>query len=209
MRTCSTLMLAGMFLPAALFGQYTASPAGEPPADLAAPVRAALQKTGTKVSGNGITAELWLCSAAPSGPKSSEADVTLPNIPQGALVGALRVDGKFTDRRGQGIKPGSYTLRYSNYPVTGDHQGVAPQRDFLLLVPASADSDAAATPAFQALVGMSKKASGTPHAAVLSFWKADSDAKAGLSQSGETDWVLTTKLGDTTVSVILFGTAGS
>lgn len=209
MRNLTMLILAGVLSAGALFGQYKAEPGGAPPDELAGPVKSAMQSQGTKVTGNGVTLEVWFCSAEPSGPKSSESDVTLPNIPQGALVGAIRVTGNYTDRRGQTIKPGVYTLRYSNYPVNGDHQGVAPQRDFLLLVPAANDSDASAKPAFDALVAMSRKASGTPHPAVLSFYKSDDGTKPGLDKSGDTDWVLTGKLGNDLVSLIVIGTVTS
>jgi len=57
------------------------------------------------------------------------------------------------------------------------------------------------------LLELSRKASGTPHPAVLSFWKADADQKPGLEKQGEKDWVLTARLGDTAVSIILIGKA--
>jgi hypothetical protein len=40
---------------------------------------------------------------------------------------------------------------------------------------------------------------------VISFWKADAGDKPGLEKQGEKDWVLTTNLGDTKVSIILIG----
>ncbi|HUS05851.1 MAG TPA: hypothetical protein VMZ52_06135 [Bryobacteraceae bacterium] len=182
---------------------HTVAPAGAPPAfpDL-------LQKDGIKVmDGKKMVCELWFRSTAPSGPKSAEDNVSLPTIPQGALLGVIRFTEKFSDRRGQSIAPGTYTLRYSMFPQNGDHQGVAPQRDFLLLTPVAEDKDPAATPKFDALVAMSRKASGTPHPAVLSFWKQESDFKAGIAQQGEHDWVLQTKLGDLPVAVIVVGKA--
>ena len=89
--------------------------------------------------------------------------------------------------------------------MNGNHQGVAPQRDFLVLVPAALDKTADVIADFDALMELSRKASGTPHPAVLSFWKADADQKPGLEKQGEKDWVLTVKLGDTAVSIILIG----
>ena len=152
--------------------------------------------------------EIWFRADKPAGGKSAgEEAVTLPSVPQGALLAVIRFAGKGSDRRGQNIKPGVYTLRYSLMPVNGDHQGAAPQRDFMLLVPAADDKDLNAMPAFEALVDMSKKASGTPHPAVMSLWKAE-DAKTGLSHQGD-DWVLQTKLGDMAIAVILIGTAAS
>jgi len=54
---------------------------------------------------------------------------------------------------------------------------------------------------------MSKKASGTPHPAVLSFWKAEGSG-SGIAQQSD-DWVLQAKLGDIPIAVILIGTASS
>lgn len=209
MRLFSALLLAGAISAGACYGQYTAAPSGEPPSQLAGPVRDAMQKQGTKITGSGTTIEVWFRAKAPAGAQSAEPDVTLTAIPQGALVGALRITGKYTDRRGTTILPGVYTLRYSDYPVNGEHQGVAPQRDFLLMVPAANDSDPGATPGFDALVAMSKKASGTPHPAVLSCYKSDSGDKPGLAKAGENDWVLTGKMGDTMISLTVVGTATS
>lgn len=190
------------------FGQYKADPAGPPPPEVAPAIAQALQTNGIKISSNGAPyCEIWFRAAAPSGAKSAEANVTLPAVPQGALLGVIRFDGKGSDRRGQTIQPGVYTFRYSNIPVNGDHQGAAPQRDFGLLVPAADDKDLNALPNFDTLVGMSRKASRTPHPAVMSLWKADSDAP-GFSQQGD-DWVLQTRMGDTPIAIILIGTASS
>jgi hypothetical protein len=188
---------------------YKAEPAGGPPAEVAPAIAQALQKDGTRITASGAAyCEIWFRTEKPSGAKSSEENVTLPSVPPGALLGVIRFDGKGADRRGQTIKAGVYTLRYGIMPVNGDHQGAAPQRDFLLLTPAADDQDLNSTPNFDALVAMSSKASGTPHPAVLSFWKSDADTP-GFSKQGETDWVLQAKLGDTKIAVILVGVASS
>src|SRR5579884_1041316 len=204
-----TLLIPLVLCSFSALAQYKAEPAGPPPSDVSSSISAALQKDGTRITNAGKPyAEIWFRNDKPSGGKnSSEEAVTLPSIPQGALIAVLRFDGKGSDRRGQNIKPGVYTLRYSLMPVNGDHQGAAPQRDFLLLTPAGDDKDLNAAPSFEQLVEMSKKASGTPHPAVMSLWKAE-DNKTGLSQQGD-DWVLQTKLGDTPIALIVIGTAAS
>jgi hypothetical protein len=190
-----------------VLAQYKSSPAGAPPSDLAPGIGQALQQQGTKVASDSgaVFCELWLRTTMPSGPASSDQAVTLTTAPQGALLGAIRFAGPGADRRGQPIKPGVYTLRYALQPVNGDHLGVSPQRDFLVLVPATDDRDINATPAFDALMAMSRKASGTPHPAVLSIWAAGAGDAAGFAKQGENDWVLTTKIGDKLVSLILVG----
>lgn len=192
------------------FAQYKTEPAGAPPADLAAGVTALLQKDGVKVvaADGKVLCEVWMRAAAPAGAAVGEENATLTTVPQGALIGAIRFPEKGADRRGQPIKPGTYTLRYSLHPVNGDHQGVAPQRDFALLTPAAADTDAAALPKFEPLVEMSKKASGTPHPAVLSIWKQEpADFKPGFEKVGAHDWVLQSKIGEIPVALILVGQA--
>jgi hypothetical protein len=193
----------------AAFPQYKVEPAGAPPSELPAAVSAMLQKDGSKiVAGNGSAfCEVWFRSAAPAGTKSTEDGVSVPTIPQGSLVGALRFPARGADRRGQSIKPGVYTLRYALQPVNGDHQGVAPQRDFLLMVPVADDPGPTATPGFDDLVKLSTKASGTPHPAVLSMSSSSNTTFPELKKEGENDWALHVKLGDTPIEVILVGKA--
>jgi hypothetical protein len=90
------------------------------------------------------------------------------------------------------------------YPVDGSHQGVAPQRDFLILVRMADDPGADEAPAFEPLMVLARKASGTPHPLSLSAWKADGGTM-GIAQEGESDWVVTTKIGDTPISIIVIG----
>ncbi len=198
----AALLIAGSLA----FAQYKAEPAGAPPSEVAPAIAQALQKSGTKITNNGAPyCEIWFRSDSPPAAKSTEDNVSL-SIQQGALLGVIKWDGKGSDRRGQSMKPGVYTLRYGVMPINGDHQGAAPQRDFLLMIPAADDKDLNSTPTFDAMVAMSRKASGTQHPAVLSFWKAESGAP-GLSKQGDSDWVLQTKLGDTPIAVILAGIA--
>jgi hypothetical protein len=202
-----------LLAPAALWGQqYKANKAGPPPPEVAAGIAQALATTGFQISDNGARyCEIWLRASLPSGQRSKEpaalSNVTLPNIPIGALVGVMRFDGQGSDRRGQAIQPGVYTLRYGIMPLNDDHQGAAPQRDFLLLTPAGEDRDLNAAPNFDTLVKMSRKASGTAHPAVLSVWKAEGGS-ASFSQHGDSDWVLEAKVGDTPIAIIVAGTAG-
>lgn len=201
-------IFACLLLSAAAAVAHTAESAGAPPSDLSPAIAGLLQKDGVKVvDGKNVVCEIWFRASLPAGAKSAESNVTLAQVPHGALLGVIRFPGRGSDRRGQSIKPGVYTMRFSYYPENGDHQGAAPQRDFFVLTPVADDTDPNANPAFEPLMTMSRKASGTPHPAVMSFWKADGDFKAGVAQQGEHDWVLSAKIGETPISMIVVGKA--
>jgi hypothetical protein len=170
----------------------------------------AIQAQGFRVAGasggaSGAWCEVWLAKSLPVGAKPDDAAISF-GIAQGTLLGVIRFPGKGADRRGQVIPAGVYTLRYSLFPVDGAHSGVAPQRDFALLTPLAADPDPAANPAFDDLVKMSRKASGSPHPAVLSLETPPAGAAApSVAKEGEHDWTLTVKAGDLTFSIIVAG----
>lgn len=204
-RTLAALLVSAPLV----LGQYKAGGAGAPPSGIAPAVAQVLSKTGFQISSaSGPYCEIWFRASLPSGPATNEPNVTLSTVPVGALLGVIRFDGNVADRRGQTIQPGVYTLRYAILPTSGNHEGAAPQRDFALLVPAGDDQDPNAAPKFDDLLNMSRKASRTPHPAVMSIWKADADAP-GFSQQGDSDWVLETKVGDTPIAIILVGAVSS
>ena len=199
------LLLTIVFAAGAVFGATT-EPAGPLPSGLDPAVAGVLQKDGIRVKdGDKVVCELWFGSKVPSGSKTAEDNVSLSTTPHGALMGVIRFPAPGFDRRGQSVKPGLYTMRLSFFPPNGDHQGVAPQRDFFVLTNAAEDKDPSASPAFEPLTKLSMKASGTPHPLVFSVWKADSDFKPGITQQGEADWVLQTKIGELPVAMIVVG----
>src|SRR5260370_30030939 len=112
MRVMRHLPLFRLCLPVALcstvaFAQYKAEPAGAPPSDVAPAIAKALQPNGTKISKGGAPyCEIWFRADKPTGAKSSEEGVTLPNIQQGALLAVIHFYGKWYDRRGQALKRG-------------------------------------------------------------------------------------------------------
>jgi hypothetical protein len=165
-----------------------------------------LGQTGYKIvdpSGQ-VYCEVWLRTSLPPA-KPADGAIAFPHIPHGTLLGVLRFPGRAADRRGQTLKPGVYTLRYSQYPVNGDHQGVAPQRDFAVLTAAADDKDPAATPNYDTLMSGSQKASGTPHPAVLEMGPPSGAKFPSFTSQGERDWVLNVKIGDTALYILLVG----
>ncbi len=197
-----------LLFPALALCQYTTAPAGGAPEGVAPAIAKVLQKDGAKVTNAGAPyCTIWFRTDKPAGGEPAEENQTLASINPGALLGVIRFDAKGQDRRGQGIKPGVYTLRYGLIPINGDHQGAAPQRDFVVMIPAALDTDPASAPTFEQMMDMSRKASGTPHPAVLSLWKADADGPVGISKQGENDWVMQEKVGNTPISLIVAGIA--
>ena len=166
---------------------------------------AVIDASGYRVIGPaGAWCEIWLRKSIPTGAKPADDTIVLP-IAQGTLLGILRFAAPGYDRRGQTVKAGVYTLRYTNYPVDGAHQGVAPQRDFAVLTPLSADADPNAAPAFDALVDASIKGVGTPHPAVLSLEAPAGGALPSISKEGDSDWVLKVKVGSLPIAIIVVG----
>jgi len=176
-----------------------------PAAGLPAALAAEIQPQGFRLVGpSGPWCEVWFAKQISTSAKPDDPAIAFP-IAQGTLLGVLRFPGQGADRRGQPIKAGLYTMRYSDFPVDGAHQGVAPQRDFALLTPAADDTDPHAKPAFEALVKMSVKASGTAHPAVLSLESPSGSSFPAVTQEGDHDWVLNVKVGDLPLAIILAG----
>ena len=74
--------------------QYNADRSGPPPAEVAPGIAQALGKPGFQISNNrSAYCEIWLRTNPPAGARAQEQNVTLPNIPLGALLGAIRFDG--------------------------------------------------------------------------------------------------------------------
>jgi hypothetical protein len=185
---------------------YKLEPIATPDPDLPAPYAAEIAGQGYRVNGqSGAWCEVWFRKTIPTGAKPSDQTIALP-IAQGTLLGVIRFPKAAADRRGQNIKPGVYTLRYSTFPPDGAHQGVAPQRDFALATPIASDSDPKSTPDFAKLVAQSKL-SGTAHAAVFSLEPPQGTTFPAVTKEGEHDIVLNVKVGDLPIAIIVAGRA--
>jgi hypothetical protein len=130
------------------------------PTEIAAPVAAKVAPGGVRATANGTTITFWWVTDPPG---SSWADV-----PEGTLVGAVKLDADLRDIRGRMMKAGVYTLRYGIQPKTDDHFGVSPFRNFLLLSPAAVDKDPAARD-HDGTIELSKQTLGGDHPAVWSI----------------------------------------
>jgi hypothetical protein len=175
-------------------GYKAESAKAEAPAELAADVRGTLSDQAIKISNpQGALCEIWLRKSVPAKAGAATAlGVIYPQFTEGELVGAIRFDADAKDYRKQTVKPGVFTLRYMLIPVDGNHQGVAPNRDFLLLVPGAMDASAG-TLAPPDLIKASRKSAGTGHPSVWSLLDADSAPAAlpGIAHMADGDlWVV-------------------
>ena len=140
-----------------------------------------------------LVANVWLRKNMPgSGAKEAEG-VLFPEIVPSTLVGVISFPKAATDFRGQQIKAGFYNLRYELIPNDGNHLGVSPNRDFVLLVPPDSDPDPAAQFKIEELVSLSRKATGTNHPGPLSLVQADSTIP-GISHDDQDHWFFSFKL---------------
>ena len=102
------------------------------PAGLSKEIAAAVDPKGQTVVGKeGAVCSVWLVKELPIKANFKPTlNVKYPFAP-GELIGVLQVQAKskFTDFRGQEIKPGVFTLRYSQQPEDGNQIGRASCRE--------------------------------------------------------------------------------
>ena len=132
--------------------------------------------------------ELWLRKNVPAQPKKDSQDVIYTQLAESTLVGVLHFPKAGSDFRGEAIPAGFYTLRYALIPNDGNHLGVAPNRDFLLLIPAASDADPNASIKSQDLYALSRAATGTKHPGPLSMVPPGGTAPA-VSKDDQDHWI--------------------
>jgi hypothetical protein len=138
--------------------------------------------------------ELWLRKSIPAAPKKGPEAAAYPQLAESTLVGVVHFFQAATDFRGHQVPAGFYTLRYALIPDDGNHLGVSPNPDFLLLIPAQSDSDPGATFKFQELVTMSAKTGGTKHPSPLSLPPADKPSTGTVARDDQDHWIFSASL---------------
>ena len=73
------------------------------------------------------------------------------------------------------------------------------------MIPVADDSNPAPIPGLEDLMKLSRKASGTPHPAILSMASSSNTTFPEVKKEGDADWALHAKIGDTPVEVIVVG----
>ena len=173
-------------------GAYKIATASQLPSDLPAAVSGVLNAHGTSLNDatGAPVSSIWWAKAIAVTPGGSP-DAVYPDLAVGTFLGVLNFPKGGSDFRGQKIKPGTYTLRYAHIPQDGNHMGVNPYPDFVLLIPVASDTDTTKVLALPDLITLSKLASGTPHPAVMSLVPtAQSATFPSLLQDDQGRWVL-------------------
>jgi hypothetical protein len=138
-------------------------------------VKGALEEKGYRVVLDDGTpfCDLWLRKAVPTSARTDVPGAIYTEFAESTVLGVISFPKPTTDFRGQAIKAGSYTMRYSLHPTDGNHLGISPYRDFIILVPIGSDPDVNAMIKFQDLMKLSAKTSGSNHPAPLSLVAAE------------------------------------
>lgn len=121
---------------------------------------------------DGAYCDIWLRASIAAG-KTDQAGAVYTSFGESTLVGVITFAKATTDFRGQSVKAGSYTLRYALHPADGNHMGISPIRDFLVMLPVAMDPNPDAQFKFEEMSKMSTKVTGTNHPGVLSLVQID------------------------------------
>ena len=167
---------SGVFLSASILQPPTITTAVVSlPAELAPPIATALSPDVVTVTVGTTKLEFWWVKSLALRGGASGAP-SWSGVPDGSLVGALRLGANWTDIRGYTVRPGVYTLRFALQPQNGDHLGISPNREFLL--PAPAADDVTVDPVgYDGAVALAKKSSRRAHPASISIDPPGSAAK--------------------------------
>ena len=139
-----------------------------PPSDLNAAIAATLAPGSVAVKAGDLAVDWWWVKAIALAKPPSGAAASWADVGDGTLVGVIRVAAAWNDIRGYVVKPGVYTLRYALQPANGDHLGVSPNREFVLMSPAAADTSADPV-GYKDAVALSKQTVRRAHPSALSL----------------------------------------
>jgi hypothetical protein len=186
-----------------------------PPAAAPKAIAETLQSPGNAVlgaDGNPI-AQIWLRKDFSVSGKKDVEGANYPALAPGVLVGVISFPAQAKDFRGQPIKSGTYSMRYALLPNDGNHMGVAPDRDFVLLVAVADDPGPATSVSYDELVKLSSRAAGTSHPAAFSM-PAPPSRSLPAAYTDANDYVifageLVTSAGKLPVAVIVKGVSMS
>jgi hypothetical protein len=188
-----------------------------PPGDALSPeIVQTLDPAGLRVlKGSSPVVDLWLRKEWPAKAGFQPSAALMYPFEPGTLMGVARYKSRGGDFRNQEIPAGVYTIRYGQQPEDGNHVGTSDTRDFLLLIPAAADREAAKL-AEQKMFQASAKAAGTTHPTMLSLLRAGEGDVPAVEHNAERELVSVrvkgqAKAGDKTaplaISIVVVGHA--
>jgi hypothetical protein len=171
--------------------EYSVASLKAPPPDgLSQTIADRLAPAALKIKrGTREMADIWLARQWPIKPGFEASGTVLYPFKVGELVGAVRFNRKASDFRGKEIAKGVYTLRYGQQPVDGNHVGTSATRDFLLLLPAAADTSPEPIEE-KTLLKQSAKAVKASHPAILTLLKPETKAASlpALRHDEDQEW---------------------
>ena len=179
------------------------------PAEVSLAIRETLASEALRVvSGAKPQAEFWMRQDIPAQENGSAAAMgaTFGSFSESLLVGVVRFPSDWSDYRERPIPAGVYTLRYALQPEDGNHLGASIYRDYLVLVPAAADSDPDAGYSFGQLTELSRQASRTNHPAILSLFPIyDEVATPALVKNEIDQWTLAVSVHSVLLGMVVQG----
>ena len=177
-------------------------------------VKVALDSTGYRIFlPNTLAAcDVWLATMVSTAKRTDAKGAAYTEFADSEFLGVITFPkGGGHDFRGQTIRPGSYTMRYQLLPGDGNHLGVAPNPDFVLLIPISEDPDPTALYDFGKLIELSSAAAHSAHPAAFEMMPPEgNETTATQTDDG---WIaiqasLTTREGKKLpVSIVIKGVA--
>lgn len=170
--------------PVVLSSSLSAAAHSDPvPSEVKPAVASQLKPGGVRATVDGASIDFWWSAGVPL---TGAGSASWSLVPEGALIGAVKIARDFRDIRGRVIKPGVYTLRYGLQPENGDHLGVSPHRQFLLISPAADESDPAPQ-GHDGTVELAKGSIGGSHPGVWSIDPPAAPAAQALLSIHKTD----------------------
>lgn len=172
-------------------------------------VKKALAPQGYRVTlDDGSTVDLWPPARIQTSDKTRE-DATYPLAPS-LFFGVIHFAKNARDSRGNAISAGTYNMRYELQPNDGNHLGTSPTPDFLLLVPAAADTNPAQSYSFDRVISLSEQVTGKRHPAVFNLVPADAKQFPSVVTDSEDHSILffrvKTESGELPLALVVKGT---
>jgi hypothetical protein len=113
---------------------------------------------------SGAICSFWLRKEIPL--LAAKEPPTYRAVKPGTLIGVVQLHRDWRDFKTHEVPAGVYTLRLALQSETKDHQGTAPHRDFVILVPAKEDTKPEVLP-LKTIIQKSGVATGGTHPVVM------------------------------------------